>query len=119
MPAVGVGLLVDHVLLGLMQAVLGGFQGEIVLACDDGGQQGIAADLELGEFDVGLGRFEHGVARFLFAWPRLVGFGLDDLLLGFGEIGLGFAEVEFLLGGVELDDDIACVRPVRRVRGGR
>ena len=36
-----------------------------------------------------------------------VGFGLDDLLLGFGEIGFGFPEAELLLGGIELDDDVA------------
>ena len=48
-----------------------------------------------------------------------IGFRLDDLLLGFGEIGLGFLELELLLGGVELDDDIAGLRPVRRVRGAR
>ena len=33
--------------------------------------------------------------------------GLDHLLFGFGQIGLGFAEVVLLLGGIEL-------RPRRR-----
>ena len=36
-----------------------------------------------------------------------IGFGLDDLLLGFGEIGFGLLELELLLGGIELDDHVA------------
>ena len=78
---------------------------------------GIAADFEFGELDVGLG-VEHGVLGF-FVGGEGIGFGLDDLLLGFGEIGFGFLELELLFGGVELDDDIAGLRRVRRVRGGR
>ena len=113
----GGGLLVGEVLRGLALAIVGGFEGDIVLAGGDGGDGGIAADLEFGEFDVGLGA-EHGVLGFLVGGGG-IGFGLDDLLLGFGEIGFGFLELEFLLGGIELDDDVAGLRRVRRVRGGR
>ncbi len=109
----GVGLLVDHVLLGLMKPVLGGLHSEIVLLCDDGGQQRIAADFELGEFEIGLGGFEL-VAGFLLRC--LAGrLGLDDLLLGFELIGLRFAEIEFLLGGIELDDDVAGIHQFARI----
>src|ERR1019366_3740370 len=49
---------------------------------------------------------EHGVSGF-FVGGEGIGFGFDDLLLGFGEVGLGLLELVILLGGIELDDDIA------------
>ena len=104
-PADGGGFLVGEVLGGLAEAIAGGFEEDLVLAGGDGGDEGIAADFEFGEFDVVLG-VEHGVLG-LFVGGEGIGFGLDDLLLGFGEIGLGLLEFELLLGGVELDDDIA------------
>ena len=68
--------------------------------------RGLRRHLEFGEFDFVLG---------VDAWRTAdssssgegVGFGLDDLLLGFGEIGFGLLELELLFGGIELDDDIA------------
>ena len=80
---------------------------DFVLAGSDGGEGGIAAELKFGKFDVGFGA-ELGVLGFLVGGEG-IGFGLDDLLFGFGEIGFGFVELELLLGGIELDDDVAGV----------
>ena len=51
------------------------------------------------------------------AWA--VGFGLDDLLLGFGEIGFGFSRLNSCSVVSNCDDDVAGLRPVRRDREGR
>src|ERR1035438_6704627 len=66
---------------------------------------GVAGGLGSSESDLGLG-VEHGESGF-FVGGEGIGFGFDDLLLGFGEVGLGLLELVILLGGIELDDDIA------------
>src|ERR1019366_3470750 len=49
---------------------------------------------------------EHGVLGFLVGGEG-IGFGFEDLLLSLGKVGFGLLELELLLGGIELDYDIA------------
>ena len=55
MAAAAGGLLVGQVLLGLLQAVAGGFECDLVVARLHGGQEWVPFDLQLRHLDVGLG----------------------------------------------------------------
>lgn len=101
----GIGLLIDQVLLGLVKAILRGFHGQIVLAGHDGWQQRIAAHFQLREFKVGLSLQVCHLRLFLSGIAG--GLGLNHLLFGLGLIGLGFAEIVFLLRGIELHHGVA------------
>ena len=79
----------------------------------DSRQDGILANLQFGQLNIGL-RLQQRVAVFFLVRVAL-GFGLDDVLLGLRHIGLGFAEFVVLLGGIELHDDIALFH---RLTGG-
>ena len=99
------GLVVVEILLGLPGAVLRGFEREFVLLRLDGRDDGILAHLQLGDLHIGLGG-EHLVLA-LFVGCLTGSLGLNHLLFGFGQIGLGLAEVVLLLGGIECDHDVA------------
>ena len=60
----GGGFLVVEVLLGLVLAVIGGVERQDVLTRDDSGQEGVLADFEFGQLDVGGGGF-HLIAGLL------------------------------------------------------
>ncbi len=114
-PAAVVVFLLARSCSGLAQAVLGGFERDLVLAGPSSGTNGFLRRSSSASLTCGPGRL-HGVAC-LFILGLVVGFRLNDPLLGFGEIGLGFAQVVLLLSGVELNHHIAGLRPVHPTGG--
>jgi hypothetical protein len=104
-PSGGRGALILQVLLGLLQFVLRGLQRDLVIAGLHRRDKCIAPQLQLGHFHLHLRRF-HRIPG-LFVGSLVLGLGLNDFLLRFGQVGFRFAQVVFLLRGVELDHHIA------------
>ena len=95
---------VPHILFDFAQLFLGGGERQLILPRHDGGYQLIPTHLHLGNLQLGLG-FDQFETHLLFLRLRL-GRGLHDFLFGLGQVGFGFAQLEFLLSGVEADDNI-------------
>ena len=58
---------------------------------------------------------ESGLVARVFERRLRVGFGLDHLLLGFRQIGLGLAQIVFLRGGVELHHHVSGLHQLARL----
>ena len=101
------------VLLELLQPPLRFLEREHVLLRVDLADELIRRDVELRAPHVVPGRQQVDlILRRLHGAVRL---GLDDLLLGLGEVRLRLFEHELLIGGIELDDDLVFLD--RRARG--